>query len=705
MNKSQRIKITTETKDVDKYLKVRLEQDTDTLEFMSLKLDTKEVYNMFNADYGILIGRITANGGIGVPNAKISIFIALDEDDENNGEIVSIYPYKKPTDKNKDGKRYNLLPRVGKINPADGTIHPKQPFGSFPIKEEFVTNSTYLEVYKKYYKYSTVTNIAGDYMIFGVPIGTQIIHMSCDITDIGKYSMTPAAMVTNLGYSPNLFSDDGSRIKPSNDLNDLPNIDTQEISVDVIPFWGDSENFEIGITRQDFRIRAEIVNTFIIFGSLFTDGDDSMTGTDYKTASIQHVELYRLKPNEKVNIGIASKRIGKVSENIYYYPTRIADNEISAADPKSDMVKLDKSEYSSYKRDGDFVFIINCNRKKIVTDEFGNEVVVSNDSSRGAFTEFKGFITLEYTNDEIPMDFNDWLDSDAHKRGRVTPFRYKLKIPQSIPREHSFRREDTIGAIEDTQTWRKDHSTFKGGEMYSIAKFHGTVHNDVEGQFDPEDVNGFLEYDNINEVPGRDSYNNTAVIQVNDYELSGNSAYQMPGNAWKDSRELFAANWLNFSIHLSQQGFLTENTDNAEKLRSNSNFSQNFRYYDYYFRDNDQQIAGGDFNTKWFARSDLHFTDFINVPKDILVELIAATPDQKGFKLSDLSDPILQTKIRNADIFKNGQGQVPQEGGITIGGGGKINADPTESVDPDYYFYKGHDTANCFEYLVQLGLL
>ena len=118
-------------------------------------------------------------------------------------------------------------------------------------------------------------------MIFGVPIGTQTVHMSVDITDIGKYSMTPAAMVTNLGYSPNLFTDNNAKIKPSKDLDDLPNIETQEISVDIIPFWGDTTNFIIGITRQDFRIRATLVNTFTIFGSSFTDGDNAMWGENH----------------------------------------------------------------------------------------------------------------------------------------------------------------------------------------------------------------------------------------------------------------------------------------------------------------------------------------------------------------------------------------------------------------------------------------
>lgn len=110
-------------------------------------------------------------------------------------------------------------------------------------------------------------------MIFGIPVGTQTVHLSVDTTDIGKYSMTPASMMSSLGYSSSLFSNNGTKIKESDDLNDLPNIETQDISVDVLPFWGNEELFEIGITRQDFRIRATLTSTFTIFGSTMTMGE------------------------------------------------------------------------------------------------------------------------------------------------------------------------------------------------------------------------------------------------------------------------------------------------------------------------------------------------------------------------------------------------------------------------------------------------
>jgi hypothetical protein len=700
MNRSEEIFFDTGNTEADKYIKVKLENENDTFEILTLKVDTKEAYRDFNADYGVLVGRVTANDGVGIPNAKISIFIPLEEEDEEDGDVVSIYPYKTPRDKNNNGKRYNLLPRVSQIDPDTGEAKPKQPFGSFPIKPEIVTNPNFLKVYKKYYKYTAVTNEFGDYMIFGVPVGTQTVHLSADITDIGKYSMTPAAMVTNLGYSPNLFTDNNSKIKPSNDLDDLPNIETQEISVDVLPFWGDKETFDIGITRQDFRIRATLVNTFVIFGSIYTDGDNSMWGGQDYQRGLEICELYRLLNPQNKNAGILSKRIGNVTEKVYTYPNSVTDEEISDRnnnggvdfDYNTKMVRLDSAEYSSFKKDGDFVIILNCNRRKIITGENGEEVVVSNDFPGGVFTQFKGFITLEYTEDDIPMDFDAYLNSDD--RGRVKPIRHKIKIPQYAPQARSFRKEETSQEIQDTNVWRGQFFTFNSGKLYGITKFHATVANTTTGEGDQDVEDGFLEDDKINSME-KNLYNTPGAIQTNDFGISGNTYYEFPSNALTDSdnREVFVANWMNFSAYLPQVPYLVSNRNRVREMRSNSLISQDFKGGDgdYFMRDNTQPFVAGDINTKWFARSDIHWTDFIEVPPEDINNIINTLGAQKGFKLSELG-------ISLNGNYKNGNSDCPVNGG-------KINARPTNGTDSETYFYRGFDSSDCLGYLKELGIV
>ena len=93
-------------------LVLNLNQEFDFLEILSLKLASDEVYKLHNANYGVLVGRVTTNGGFGIKNAKVSVFIPISEDDNNNIFIKSYYNYKTPYDKNKDGIRYNLLTNI-----------------------------------------------------------------------------------------------------------------------------------------------------------------------------------------------------------------------------------------------------------------------------------------------------------------------------------------------------------------------------------------------------------------------------------------------------------------------------------------------------------------------------------------------------------------------------------------------------------------
>lgn len=685
MNKSYRIRTEVGT-NADKNIKLKLDQEFDSFEILSLKIDQKDVYQNFNCDYGVLIGRVNANGGVGIPNAKVSIFIPITDEDSLRPEIKAIYPYESPRDKNVEGKRYNLLPRVAEVQ-LDGTVRPKQPFGTLPTKPEMVTNDSWLEVYETYYKYSTVTNDSGDYMLFGVPTGTQTVHMSVDITDIGRFSMTPATMVTNLGYSENLFTDNGTKVKPSNDLDDLPNIETQEISVDVIPFCGDDENFDIGITRQDFRIRAKLISTFIVFGTAFTNGDNETYGEDDPSvgANIRLIELYRASDPSQNPPSLNSNRIEEVTEQIFYYPATVSDEDIDLknVNPDEDIYLLDSAEYGSFKRNGDFVFIIPCNRDKIITDEFGNDVPVGSDSVNGVFTTFKGFMTLEISEDTLPLDFTNYIQSGGEKR--VTPIRQRLKFPQST--ENLGERFNSTDD-ENTLNWKRDYKKFEFGNIYGISHFYGVVTNDLDSG-SPNPVNNgqdFWTYDKINDlrpILGRGENFNTVGI------VSDCSDKDFPSN--KPASNIFGANWMNFCAYFLQNGRLLGQFNGVKDIRTNSNWvGGNDGKSTFYMDDNIQTIAGGIVNTKWFARNDLHYTDFILVPPEDLV-LFNNDPNNKGFVASDFPD------IKGTEYKYAGNG-VPTNGG-------KLNGDPTAGIDGEIYFYKGLNESNVIKYLFDLGLV
>jgi len=268
MNNSN-IRIRTTVDGGDNYIKMPIEQDFDNLEILSLKISQEDAYKRFCSDYGVVVGRVIANGGVGVPNAKVSVFIPLSEDDEDDDVISSIYPYKDIfLDKNAEGKRYNLLP-----NYNDTTDKCFTPVGSFPSKRQILDNDTVLEVYEKYYKYTTTTNNSGDYMLFGVPVGSHTLHMDVDLSNIGFLSQKPYDFIRE--GSPKEKFETSTKFKESDDLNSLPQINTGNKGILVRPFWGDTESCEIGITRADFELTTRIEPHAFFMGSIFGDDDNN----------------------------------------------------------------------------------------------------------------------------------------------------------------------------------------------------------------------------------------------------------------------------------------------------------------------------------------------------------------------------------------------------------------------------------------------
>lgn len=704
MNKSYRIRTEVGT-NADKNIKLKLEQEVDTFEILSLKIDQKDIYEAFNCDYGMIIGRVNANDSVGIPNVKISIFIPISDDDKQNAEIRAIYPYENPRDKNVTGKRYNLLPRVAQVQ-VDGTVRPKQPFGTFPTKEEVVTNNSWLEVYDKYYKFSTVTNQSGDYMLFGVPVGTQTVHMSVDITDIGQFSMTPATMVTNLGYSPNLFTDNGTKIKPSNDLDDLPNIETQEITVDVIPFCGDDEIFDIGITRQDFRIRAELISTFTIFGSGFTNGDEEMWMQNIDNDNHRVYEFYR---EFNLSRHIATNRAAEITEQIFYYPSNVTDAQI--ADPNSDPIEermrtLSDTEYAKFLHDGDFVYIIPCNRNKVITNEEGVLVPVSDDNPAGAFTKFKGFLTLEISTDTLPMNFSGTLKGLLGNNHDFVPVRYKYKFPQqSTTLGQVLEHDDDAPNIN---AWRKQHHTFELDKIYSVAKFYPTISNTSDSKNNDGYIgqhglaNNSHSYDVPNQLLAGETmkFNIGQITTANEPNIP-NAEKQFPSNKTGQ----FGGNWMNMSIYFVQNGRLIGlGVQERGDLVTNTHFLSNAERTFHFIDSNTQPIAASVLNTQWFPRTDLHFTDIIEIPKDDIINMNKFT--KKGFKNTEFGALTGGESLLDPTIYMNGQDTVPVGlSGDKSHGSGKINADPNETVDTDYYFYKGLDDSNCTQFIADLGLV
>ncbi len=349
---SETIRIRTTPNGSDKYVKVQIEQEFDFLEILSLKISQEEAYRNFCSDYGAVVGRVIINSGVGLPNARVSIFIPLDEEDKNDSVIRGLYPYELVSDTDSDGIRYNLLPKNSETNNICFT-----PVGTFPNKREILDNPELEYVYCKYYKFTTTTNDAGDFMFFGVPLGTYTIHVDADISDIGIYSQRPYDLISQ-GTPIDKF-DSPTKYKSDKNLNKLVQIKSTNYAVNVEPFWGDSETCEVGISRADIDMNYSVIPSAIFMGSIFGDNEKNSVNK-------------RCRPRKKVGLVtdlVAGK--GKV--------------EMIRKTQEGDIESFDIKDGDLIDEDGTWAYQIPMNLDYMVTDEFGN-LIPSEDSNKGVPT-------------------------------------------------------------------------------------------------------------------------------------------------------------------------------------------------------------------------------------------------------------------------------------------------------------------------------
>ena len=361
MSKSYRIR--TEV-GVDKYINVNLEQDWESLEILSLNIFSNNVYSRFCSTYGVVTGRVFVNGGYGLPNAKVSVFIPLDDTDELDPVISELYPFKTIGDTNEDGYRYNLLPKLPSYKGHAST-------GSFPNKSDVLMDESYIEVYDKYYRFTVTTNESGDFMIFGVPVGEQTIVMDVDLSDIGCFSMSPQDLIQQGLATESQVN--GARFKSSTNLRELPQIKNLIYNIDVRPFWGAEDFCQVGITRADFDL-TKLANITIQPNSVFMGSIISNTNDDALKVSC--------KP--KNNTGNLCELVAGPGEIQGIRQTIYSDSVGLPILERWDIEQAGKVI------DGDGTFLVNVpmNLDYIYTNEFG-ETVFSNDPKKGIPTKGK----------------------------------------------------------------------------------------------------------------------------------------------------------------------------------------------------------------------------------------------------------------------------------------------------------------------------
>lgn len=345
----------------DKTISVQIEQNFDLLEILSLKFTQQEAYTSLCADYGVVCGRIVINNGFGIPNARVSIFVPIKDQDIPDPVISALYPFQTSEDSNSDGYRYNLLPSRKQHG---GHV----PTGTFFDQEDILSREEVLEVFDSYYRYTVKTNSAGDFMIWGVPLGEQILHVDVDLSDMGCFSLRPYDFIRQ-GRSEEIF-DRFYNFKSDSDLDGLPQIVSFDRTIDVAPFWGNIDLCQIGINRCDFDlsnygVKVDPVSLVLVSSVTDNNGD-----------AVKRSGVIRRKTGYKCNLETSEGKIEGV---------RYTGKKVIASDGVTIVPELEYFTPGMIDEDGSSMAIIQMNMDYTYTNEFG-EQEITNDPNKGIAT-------------------------------------------------------------------------------------------------------------------------------------------------------------------------------------------------------------------------------------------------------------------------------------------------------------------------------
>jgi hypothetical protein len=498
----------------DTFLNVNLDQTYESLDILSLKIYQADVYRLFDADYGIIVGRVTGQD-VGIPNCRISVFIPTDEesitgptqlDDIKKIEAAALYPYKTVFDKDGNAKIYNLLPKYRRFRGLNGFpanengigATPATPVGTFPEKEEILSNESVAYVYDKYYKFSTFTNESGDYILVVPANRTYTVNMSCDITDIGKFSTTPALLKSENSLPNSYFIETNGvvNINPEIPLEKLPNIDIQNQSVYVKSLWSQNpDNTNIGINRLDFRIQKKLQPYVTVFGNYMSHNKDHWWRAPYQDIGAANDALAYDGSTNPNDIKIGNLQTGNLVLRVFSIKNTVSEYDadllnsgtiLSNYDYNTDIELLPQSKYIFRQDNGNAYIAISCNRNKVITNEFGELISVADDNEAGAFTSFRGYFMLENENGNNNPD------------GTLRTGKIRLKVPQL--RDYSTGNENFVwdttystyyrNAFQtgNSEKWIWAHYKFDYGELYSWSQYSDVAGYNREPQDEWDDT-------------------------------------------------------------------------------------------------------------------------------------------------------------------------------------------------------------------------
>jgi uncharacterized protein (DUF2141 family) len=189
-------------------------------------------------------------------------------------------------------------------------------------------------------------------MLFGVPVGNHVLNVDVDLSDIGIFSQRPYDFIEQ-GNPKKLF-DSPTKFKAGKNLNNLTQIKNRQVGINVIPFWGEQQDKEVGISRVDVDLNYNLQPQAIFMGSIFGDNEKNSINKNCRPR----------------------KKMGKVCEMGEGEGTI----EIIRKTSFGDVEKIDIEGGQLINDNGVWAFQLPMNLDYMITDEFGRLIPTDNPS-------------------------------------------------------------------------------------------------------------------------------------------------------------------------------------------------------------------------------------------------------------------------------------------------------------------------------------
>jgi hypothetical protein len=214
-----------------------------------------------------------------------------------------------------------------------------------------------------------------------------------------------------------------SQFKGGKDINNLTQIKTQQIGVNVLPFWGEQQQDEVGISRVDVDLNYEIKPKAMFIGSIFGDNEKNSINKNCQ----------------------ARKKTGKVCETVpvdgfLQMIRKRPDGEVENYSVKGGDVIDD---------DGVWAYQIPMNLDYMTTDEYGN------------------LIPTEEPNKGIPTRTRVRFKLDTHNTGEEG--RLRTRANYLIP--HNPSNKDEIDYEFGDKTKEESFRDLYWNKIYSVKNF------------------------------------------------------------------------------------------------------------------------------------------------------------------------------------------------------------------------------------------